>query len=109
MDREAYSSYCGGGPLSAGMIAIGSSDTGNDLVVAVVGSSVGDTSGAMGDAGGNAVGNSAGDIVPSTGAVFGTVAVPTAESVIDSAAVAGAMGTVESLLFSMVGSPSVAR
>jgi hypothetical protein len=25
LDREAYSSYCGGGPLSAGMIAIGSS------------------------------------------------------------------------------------
>lgn len=39
LDRDAYSSYCGGGPLCAGMIAIGSA-TGNDLVVVAVGSTV---------------------------------------------------------------------
>lgn len=118
MDRDAYSSYCGGGSFSAGRIAIGS-DTGNDLVA--VGSGVGLASGAVGGAVansagdavdndvGNAVGTSAGDAVVSAGAVFGTVGASTTESVAGPAAATDAIGTVDSLLFSIVGSPSVPR
>lgn len=94
LDRELYSSYCGGGPLSAGIIAIGS-DVGNDLVA--VGSGVGFASGAVGGA------------VLSAGTVFGAIGASTMESVAGPVAIAGAIGAVGSLLFSIVGCPSVAR
>lgn len=102
MDRELYSSYCGGGPLSADIIAIGS-DVGNDLVA--VGSGVGFASGA----GGGAVGGAVGSTVLSAGTVFGAIGVSTMESVAGPVAVASAIGAVGSLLFSIVGCPSVAR
>jgi hypothetical protein len=86
------------------MIAIGSAP-GSVLIVVVVGSGVNVSSAAVGELVGgpvgDAVGNPAGEFVPSAGVVFGPVA-GSAESTIGSAAVAGAMGAVGSLLFSMV-------
>lgn len=86
------------------MIAIGSAP-GSVLVVVVVGSGVDVSSAAVGELVGGPVGdvvsNSAGEFVPFAGIVLGPVAVA-AESAIGSAAVADAMGTVRSLLLSMV-------